>query len=393
MNSFQPGSSNRTPPALAKIQGYNLGHAPAGRLPLMFTLLPLIPAITAASPQSADQKTHRVLAGLGAQFRDLRSEHFILKYDTEDSVAKEVSSRLEQTYLSIVAFCKCTAMTVQEPDRPLTTILFDRNEDYEAFRLRVGLPVDDSAGAFLPGVNLAVFWNVYNHPAIGQITRKIEEMERMALKSAEDLQEFEDLAGLPPKIATLRSRRDALVRNFTNLVVAHESVHQVLYNVGAETLGTKGPAWLVEGLACQFEFPQPHIADGHLLPNPMRCADLRSALGVGPEVKTVTEEQYQEALDSKRIVSLPELFAAGPLISQDPEQSAYRYAQSWALVYYLFQAHHERFAKFVRAIAAPPEAKSSVAAGSFEGLFGATDRRREIAMARFVLSEDAPPGS
>jgi len=170
--------------------------------------------------------------------------------------------------------------------------------------------------------------------------------------------------------------------------VAHEAAHQVLYNLGFPVLGSDGPAWLVEGLACQFEVPQRHLANGHLVTNPMRQADLCTALDIGPGTRQLTAEQYRKALESGRLVPLSKLISSPD--STNRGDAAFRYAQSWALIFYLHHQQRDRFAKLLKSVTSRQPTTAPDLIRRFEVALGPLDKQEGLACAAFALSQPNP---
>jgi hypothetical protein len=115
-------------------------------------------------------------------------------------------------------------------------------------------------------------------------------------------------------------------RVYTLSVLAHEGLHQYLYNLVGPTI----PAWLNEGLACYCEaFDVP---------------------GSGSPVFTPTHNTFRlnylrEALAGKTMIPLKDILAtdAGKVIDQ--YQAKPYYAQVWSLVVYLRHGENGRYAK------------------------------------------------
>ena len=110
----------------------------------------------------------------------------------------------------------------------------------------------------------------------------------------------------------------------------------------------------------------------------MRLADLRDAMGATPETKRIREDKYLDAFQSGRLVPLADLIA-GPGWGDDRVKDAdvvFRYAQSWALVYYLHHEYKAEFSAYLQLLSRrrPGEAVGSDKSRSeFRTIFGQPD--------------------
>ncbi len=341
-------------------------------------------AVTAATPPERHHAPNDLVTALGKGFEVELGEHFRLLHDTSEQSAQVVVDRLDQTYDAVTQFLKLYELEVKPPTAPLVAVLFVHKADYDRYVRQNCLPFGTAAGFFSSAPNLAVFWDVRDHPDVRLITGRIEQLEapgttqRGALLARSDPERTQ-------AAAALRIERDALVQRFNDLVVAHEAAHQVLYNLGYPALSSSGPPWLVEGLACQFEVAQPHLTNGRLAANPMRQADFRTALRIDVGTRQLTAEQHRKALVSGRLVPLSKLISSPDLTSGD--DAAFRYAQSWALVFYLHNQHRARFAKLMKSVTSRQPTAAPDMVRRFEEAVGPLDEHWDYACAAYALSQ------
>ena len=110
--------------------------------------------------------------------------------------------------------------------------------------------------------------------------------------------------------------------------------------------------------------------------NHLRLADLREALGVGPEVTVLAEPEYRAALASRRLLPTSDLIRAEAGFVRDGANMAYRYSQAWGLVYFLSRKHREAFAAYLKRVSAriPGQAVGEQQEiDEFEAAFGPLD--------------------
>ena len=186
----------------------------------------------------------------------------------------------------------------------------------------------------------------------------------------------------------LRSGRDAIVERFNRLVIQHEATHQMFFNLGVHVHGADNPTWLVEGLACQFEVPQTRLAKGPGRVNQMRLGDFREAVGVPPETKSLSNVAYRAAFETRRLIPLGDFVGDRDAFGRDGNRTAFRYAQAWALVYYLSREHREALAAYLGQLStrvpgriAGPERESE----DFEVAFGPLDDAFQRAWVSYML--------
>jgi len=111
--------------------------------------------------------------------------------------------------------------------------------------------------------------------------------------------------------------------------------------------GAENPIWLLEGLACQFEVPQAGALRPMTRINHLRLADFRDALQVPPDARKVANQAYQLAMEEHRLIPIADLVAGEDRFVGTDSHIAFRYAQAWALVYYLHREHREGFAAYL----------------------------------------------
>jgi hypothetical protein len=258
-----------------------------------------------------------------AAFQETRTAHFVVTSDASAEDVSALSARLESTYQAVVRFARQIDFPLPEPQARLPVTLFDRHEDFRTALRAAGLDAETFVGFYDQKSNRSFFCNAEHLPQVDAI---------------------------PPG-----PQRAALVEQIHRLVVAHETAHQVLFNVGLLSRGADHPEWWVEGLACLFETPP--AADGGIVLNRLRLADLREGLAAG------------------RGLQLRDLTAdAGPSPA-NAHETRLRYAKAWALTEFMRQKDPDAFRLFAKLQTtqpiAPPSSKENLAI--FQNVFGPPD--------------------
>jgi len=334
----------------------------------------------------------RLLEIAGADSRIHETEHFIIAYGTPFSVLRPLTGRLEGTYDAVLRFCNEHNLALAPPPSRLQLLLFDDPEEYSEYCATLGRNGASSSGVYAPEANISAFLNTMRRAEIVQITREIHQATARAEEgpgagpSAKAARERRK--SLLSAATSLRIQRDRLVERFNRFVIQHEAAHQILFNLGIHQRERENPFWLVEGMACLFEVPQIGAAGTTRQVNHMRLGDFRDALGVPAAESTLTEAQYRAALDAARLVPLRALITRQDLFLQPHGDVPFRYAQAWALVYYLSRERREDFAGYLRRRAArgtPARLDPEFEVKAFEAAFGGIDAEMERNWIDFIL--------
>jgi hypothetical protein len=279
-------------------------------------------------------------------FRIRETDHFVIAFDTPYPELQALIGRLEGTYKVVMKFCDALQLDVQPLEQPLGVIFHDRAEAFDGFMKDVGVNAQGIAGLYEPRSNLAAFCSTRANPAMQPVNQRIEQLQEQFHKAQAGRR-----GQVRRQLQAFQVQRDAIVERFNRLVIQHEAAHQILFNIGVHPRGARAPRWLVEGLACQFEVPQPRLERGKLQVNHVRLFDLRDALGLDDNVRTLTETQYEAAFTAGRMLPLRDLIGHDGLFSSAGTELTVRYAQAWSLVYFLQAHHREGFTGYLRALA------------------------------------------
>ncbi len=376
-------------------------------------LIALRPAVAGPIPAARDEAS-ALLAIVGEGFRIHQTDHFRIAYDTSYEALRPLTGRLEGTYDAILRFVAGCALVREVPADRLAVILFNQRDDFTSYLAGIGLRGESVAGIYHQQSNVAAFCDTASNPDLQQITGRIEQVR----KQLQQLKANRPRAGsripsrtirkrqreLQSRLSRLRLQRDGLIKRFNRLVIQHEAAHQMFFNLGVHVRMADNPNWLVEGLACQFEIPQPQAggppvasrrtrelgqaARGILRVNHVRLGDFREALHAAPDVKSLSDEAYKKALTGGGFVSLADLISDPKLFRESGENLAFRYAQAWALVYYLHRTRRDAFATYLRRLSTriPGETAERLREiDEFQAAFGQPDEAFDRTLVRYML--------
>lgn len=345
------------------------------------TMVVLSLCLCAAAPPTLSQHREpvdRLRQAAGEPFKNRETDHFTIAYNTDYNVLRPLIGRLEGTFNAVWRFAAENNLADRHPEQKLDVIVFDQFEEFTRYAERVGVRAGGMAGFYHPRTNVAAFCNMYNSPALASLGSEIDRIQQQhaALTAANRTATLGQRKRLRRALSNLIGSRESLVKRFNRLVIQHEGAHQVFFNLGVHVREAQNPDWLVEGLACQFEVPQSNRTGKIQSVNHMRLGDFREAFALAPNVQEVSPQIHATALSTGRVIPLTELIAGAGFADNDAGHAAYRYAQSWALVYYLSRRQSRAFGLYLKQLTArtPGEAvgpEREVA--EFESRFGKVD--------------------
>jgi hypothetical protein len=240
------------------------------------------------------------------------------------------AKRFEDLYRSCVHYFGLRSMRVREPDFPLVAIVWDRREDFTRYAASQGNPVrGDVLGFYSPKTNRVTLYD----QGAGQ-----------------------------------SSRRTWLENDAT---IIHEATHQMAFNTGVHNRFAPTPSWLAEGLGTMFEaqgvWNWLSYPDRRDRVNRPRLAEFRHWLKNGRK-----KGDFAQLLGSDR------QFQANPSAA---------YAESWAWVFFLTETYPQKFAEYVRRVAARNDFEDYPLAqrmGDFTTVFGGDLRMLEKHFLDFI---------
>ncbi len=303
-------------------------------------------AVRAAPPREAQQSMRdRLLAIAGDGFQIRETDHFAIAYDAPYETLRPMTGRLEGIYDAVWRFCQGMHLHVKPIRDPLAVLLFNTFEEFKAYSESVGVQADAMAGFYLHQTNVATFYNTAGNPSLRRVGSWIANAQEQFLHVGGDRGRRQ---ALMQEITMLQAQRSGIIKTYNRFVIQHEAAHQILFNLGVHVRHGDNPTWLVEGIACHFEVPQT-AADG--IPrrvNHMRLGDFRDALEVAAGTTRITNEHHLASRKGGRFVPISRLVGDPDVFAMAGDKVAFRYAQAWALVYYLHQKHREGFSTYLK---------------------------------------------
>jgi hypothetical protein len=325
------------------------GIGPIVGLIVAVLILPL--HVGAGPPQPDPEAAASLLKVAGEGFRIHQTRHFTIAYDTQYEALRPLVGRLEGTYGAIRRFCSASDLGGEGHAGFLQVILFDRYDDFATYLSGIGRRAGSTAGIYNQQTNIAAFGNMADHPdfqrIIHQIERFGEQLGRLEERRSSSAATRARRKDLQYQLSALRLQREGLAKRFNRLVVQHEIAHQMFFNMGVHVRGADNPNWLIEGLACQFEVPQAAATRPMSKINHVRLADFRDALKVAPNARSVPDEAYETAVKDGNPAPLVDFISDSELFTERGGKIAFRYAQAWALVYYLNREHRAAFVTYL----------------------------------------------
>jgi hypothetical protein len=179
---------------------------PDGRLKV-FDNAEVSPTVDAFTPMSMDEVRDRWLADerlAKFQMKSIQSRHFLFLYNTSEPFIRATRTILETMYPAVRKYFQRTQIDTHEPEFPLVIIAFANDQQFQEFNR-------------MPQGVVAYYDSVFNNVALFEQSR---------------------LNQVAPQVAVMNSIS----------TIAHEGVHQILYNIGVQQRLSQWPMWLSEGL-------------------------------------------------------------------------------------------------------------------------------------------------
>jgi hypothetical protein len=209
---------------------------------------------------------------------------------------------------------------------------------------------------------------------------RLAQMQLDKLQSEEYEAQFaaaeEDLKAQQAQVREVRQEVDLIVRRMIEALIQHEAAHALQFNLGVFQRKGSAAAWLVEGLAAQFE---QWSRRNH---RPFENVNYTRA----KHVRTMFADPS----------NLPDLSAVirGEIPAGD-EVSLRFQSLAWALVFYLQDAFADEWPRYLRAVTADPPAPAAARVTRFEAHFGPLNdrwRQRFLGFMRGLPTEPPAEG-
>lgn len=292
---------------IARVHGTRGGEThvmlPDGRLAIADTLAYSPEPFRPATP---DEVLAELTSGPFAGFASLRTDHYLVLYQSTKAFADESGRVLEDLYHNLLDAFRKRDVPVHDAEFPLVAVIFRTEADFRAHRR-----VDPAIQAY---------YEIYTNRIYFHEESKLDEQA--------------------PEVAAVRRPQ----------TVAHEGTHQVLQNIGVQPRLAEWPAWLVEGLAEYCAAPQTTRRGaawaGLGVVNAQHLATIRDL--DDPLSVQVPGTSRPEHIGRPRGMPLVEyLVTKSELTPTD-------YALAWAMTHYLAMKRVDEFVDYLRSMSQMP---------------------------------------
>jgi hypothetical protein len=273
------------------------------------------------------------LAGRNSQV--LETPHFVLVYTSKSDLAKRLAARLEAIYRWVYRYMQMLEIPAKRPEYKLEIYFFGTEKEYRNYGATLGFPTEGALGFYYRVNNRSAFFDGNEDDRIVQL--------REALK---------DKSVDPDRRRYINNRIKRRQDWYNLTVLQHEAAHHIHFNMGVFNPRGDMQRWHTEGLATMFELP-PSEAGGSLgATNHHRLNEYHQLYGK----------------DGKGVGDL-RLF----LFDDGQFRGWASYSLSWAVHQFLWKTQREKYAEYMRKIAAREddvELDSTKKQQEFEDIFG-----------------------
>lgn len=302
-------------------------------------------------PISIDEMEKLMLAELPGGFNALRTDHYLIMYNTTKAYSQWTGNLLERLYKAHFAFWKKKGVTLVEPRFPLVAIIFDTKDSYREYASK---ELGDSVDAIIG----------YYHLQSNRITMF-------------DLTGVEGL--LPSNAKVSRSvllnevmRQPGAERTVATIV--HEAFHQLAYNTGLQVRLADNPFWVSEGMAVYFESPDFNSSQGW------------STIG---KVNQYNLREFSNYLRQRPADSLVTLLSDDQRFRNSATSTA-AYAEAWALNYYLLRRRSKEYAEYLTYLSKKPplgQSDPKVRVEEFKKFFGDDLQKFDQQFLNYIMTQ------
>lgn len=302
-------------------------------------------------PMTNDEMEKAMLAELPGGFNALRTDHYLIMYNTTKAYSQWTGNLLERLYKAHFAFWKKKGVELVEPRFPLVAIIFDTKESYREYASK---ELGDSVDAIIG----------YYHLQSNRIT----------------MFDLTGVEGLLPNNAKVS--RNVLLNEVlrqpgaerTVATIVHEAFHQLAYNTGLQVRLADNPFWVSEGMAVYFESPDFSSSQGW------------STIG---KVNQYNLREFSNYLRQRPADSLVTLLSDDQRF-RNPATSTAAYAEAWALNYYLLRRRSKEYAEYLTFLAAKPplgQSDPKVRIEEFKKYFGADLQKFDQQFLNYITTQ------
>ena len=261
-----------------------------------------------ASPATIEAMEKSLLEELPEGFKILKSDHYLIAYQTEKAYAKWVKQLYEgRLYKAFDGFWeRKKKLPLQDPKFPLVVLIFKSKAEYQRY-------VDRDLG---PGQDIVAYFHMQTNRIV---MYDLTAGDRRPGENISSTRRIEEIFQNPAAVYTVAT-------------IIHEGTHQLMFNRGVQTRFADTPLWMNEGLAIFFEAPNLRNKRGWTKPGLVfgqRLYRFRNTLQTRP--KNAIERLLT---DDARLT--------------DPNTAADGYAEAWALNHFLLNKRSEEYIAYLK---------------------------------------------
>lgn len=327
---------------------------------LLGILLGLAPAPPASPPgnEPVQEETvspiEKATALLPAGFNEHETRHWVILSDARWDTIEHVGRHLEATLHQFSRVCRLLGATRPMPTERMLCIVFSEAEAFKDFAgAGDGLQIDPEhvGGYFSPSAEWILFYEPRGLPGLESARRELDEDEASPPDDEEQAREHER------RINEHRDALDDLEIGLRTSLAVHEATHQLAWITEFTDHRGGWNLWLHEGFATCFETHDTSRAFGPTHESPFR------------------RDQFVNAMNESTLVPLEELLVIRDFDGIAPERLNVIYAQSYALVRWLWRFRRTQLNGYIRSLRENPDyvfPRDQLKA--FEDAFGPIDR-------------------
>lgn len=359
--ALEHGLTDEAAAMLRAAHGADPAHEPTARM---------VAALDRLATPRPDPDLDRLRKSLGGTFAEARGPHVVLLHQHDPGEAAERVELLERVLRTFFLTMAARGIELPIPSRRLPSAWFARQEDYLAFlQADGGDAFRTTRGYYHPNLRLVVAYDARN----GEPQRLAREAIAKARRRLRAVSSRGNAGRWRRDLARQELLFDLDCRAIDVSTSAHEMIHQLVAATGLCPRPDAFPVWLHEGLAEQFEV----VRGG-------RWA------GVG-QVNDFRLPFWRRADRPSRLLAVVGDVGFGH--GYHPE----RYAEAWALVFFLRKAHPRDFQAYLDLLRAPdfePTDRPTRSVAAFRAAFGEGLESLESAWRQFVddLTLPGEPG-
>ena len=267
-----------------------------------------------APPATFEAMEKSLLEELPEDFKILKSDHYLIAYQTEKAYAKWVKQLYEsRLYKAFDGFWQQRKkLPLQDPKFPLVVLIFKSKAEYQRY-------VDRDLG---PGQDIVAYFHMQTNRVV---MYDLTAGQRRPGENISSTRRIDEIFQNPAAV-------------FMVATIIHEGTHQLMFNRGVQTRFADTPLWMNEGLAIFFEAPNLRNKRGWSKPGLVfgqRLYRFRNTLQARPK------DSIQRLLtDDARLTN--------------PETAADGYAEAWAFNHFLLNRRSKEYIAYLKEHAEKP---------------------------------------